>query len=86
MSENGEIYTAGQKFYTAAGSDGSDKSHLCYNTALQLFINVYRILNTGPTITIAEKKDFFQTMLRRFDVYLFIHSCVNVQIIDIYKC
>ena len=25
-------------------------------------------------------------MLRRFDVYLFIHSCVNVQIIDIYKC
>ena len=29
MSENGEIYTAGQKIYTAAGSDGSDKSHLC---------------------------------------------------------
>ena len=27
-SENGEIYTAGQKFYTAAGSDDSDKSHL----------------------------------------------------------
>ena len=24
MSENGEIYTAGQKFYTAAGSDGMD--------------------------------------------------------------
>ena len=28
MSENGEIYTAGKKFYTAAGSDDSDKSHL----------------------------------------------------------
>ena len=27
MSENGEIFTAGQKFYTAAGSDGRDKSH-----------------------------------------------------------
>ena len=25
---NGEIYTAGKKFYTAAGSDGSDKSYL----------------------------------------------------------
>ena len=29
MSENGEIYTAGNKFYTAAGSDGIDKFHLC---------------------------------------------------------
>ena len=29
MSENGENYTAGQKIYTAAGSGGSDKSHLC---------------------------------------------------------
>ena len=28
MSENGEIYTAGKKFYTAAGSDDMDKSHL----------------------------------------------------------
>ena len=24
----GEIYTTGKKFYTASGSDGSDKSHL----------------------------------------------------------
>ena len=24
----GEIYTTGKKFYTAGGSDGSDKSHL----------------------------------------------------------
>ena len=30
MSGNGEIYTAGKKNYTAAGSDGSDKSHLCW--------------------------------------------------------
>ena len=29
MSENGEIYTAGNKFYTAAGTDGMDKFHLC---------------------------------------------------------
>ena len=29
MSENGEIYTAGKKFYTAAGTDGTDKFHLC---------------------------------------------------------
>ena len=27
MSNNGEIYTAGNKFYTAAGSDGIDKFH-----------------------------------------------------------
>ena len=27
MSENGEIYTIGQKIYTATGSDGRDKSH-----------------------------------------------------------
>ena len=29
MSENGEIYTAGKKFYTAAGTNGMDKFHLC---------------------------------------------------------
>ena len=29
MSENGEIYTAGKKFYTPAGTDGMDKFHLC---------------------------------------------------------
>ena len=28
MSENGEIYTAGKNFYTAAGTDGMDKFHL----------------------------------------------------------
>ena len=28
ISENGEIYTAGNKFYTAAGTDGIDKFHL----------------------------------------------------------
>ena len=30
MSENGEIYTTGKKFFTATGSDGSDKYHLWY--------------------------------------------------------
>ena len=30
MSENGEIYTAGKKFYTPAGTDGMDKFHLCH--------------------------------------------------------
>ena len=28
MSEHGEIYTAGNKFYTAAGTDGMDKFHI----------------------------------------------------------
>ena len=28
LSENGEIYTAGNKFYTPAGTDGMDKFHL----------------------------------------------------------
>ena len=28
MSENGEIYTAGRKFYTPAGTDGMDIFHL----------------------------------------------------------
>ena len=32
MSENGEIYTAGNKFYTAAGTDGMDKFHLWYTS------------------------------------------------------
>ena len=30
MSDNREIYTAGNKFYTAAGSDGIDKFHLWF--------------------------------------------------------
>ena len=30
MSVFGEIYTTGKKIYTAGGSDGSDKSHLCW--------------------------------------------------------
>ena len=29
LSVFGEIYTTGKKIYTAGGSDGSDKSHLC---------------------------------------------------------
>ena len=28
----GETYTARKKFYSAAGSDGQDKSHLCYRS------------------------------------------------------
>ena len=34
ISENGEIYTAGNKFYTPAGTDGMDKFHLCQNVEL----------------------------------------------------
>ena len=41
MSENGEIYTAGKKIYTAAGSDGSDKSHLCAWLGRPLLITLY---------------------------------------------
>ena len=36
MSENGEIYTAGNKFYTPAGTDGMDKFHLCNSATLVL--------------------------------------------------
>ena len=32
MSENGEIYTAGKNFCTAAGTDGMDKFHLWFYT------------------------------------------------------
>ena len=32
MSENGEICTAGKKFYTPAGTDGMDKFHLCFRS------------------------------------------------------
>ena len=35
MDENGEIYTAGKKIYTAAGTDGMDKFHLCLKVALK---------------------------------------------------
>ena len=31
---SGEIYTAGKKVYTAAGSDGIDKSHFWTNAQL----------------------------------------------------
>ena len=33
--QNGEIYTAGNKFYTAAGTDGMDKFHLCQELNLE---------------------------------------------------
>ena len=33
MSKNGDIYTAGKKFYTPAGTDGMDKFHLWYMSA-----------------------------------------------------
>ena len=35
-SENWEIYTAGKKFYTAAGTDGTDKFHLWPSLRLPL--------------------------------------------------
>ena len=38
-TNNGEIYTAGQKFYTAAGSDGIDKYHLCTALSSEEFPN-----------------------------------------------
>ena len=41
MSENGEIYTAGNKFYTPAGTDGMDKFHLCI-TVIKITPNIWR--------------------------------------------
>ena len=39
----GQIYTDWQKFYTAAGSDGSDKSHLCSKECV-FFLKCLRFL------------------------------------------
>ena len=40
MSENGEIYTAGKKFYTPAGTDGMDKFHLWKQVSLVLVTQI----------------------------------------------
>ena len=44
---SGEIYTAGKKFYTAAGSDGRDKSHLCL-APCTLYLVHYTFQPIGP--------------------------------------
>ena len=38
MSENGEIYTAGKKIYTAAGSDGSANLTSAYHMESFFFL------------------------------------------------
>ena len=43
MSENGEIYTAGKKFYTPAGTDGMDKFHLCGAHVFYIFHCLVRL-------------------------------------------
>ena len=51
MSENGEIYTAGKKFYTPAGTDGMDKFHLWIfivsKFGLYIFITCVTFLKWG---------------------------------------
>ena len=54
MSENGEIYTAGNKFYTPAGTDRMDKFHLCKELGTNHFINLEGV-KTG---SIGEKRSF----------------------------
>ena len=44
MSENGEIYTTGKKFYTPAGTDGMDKFHLWLGAALTINTFTFAIL------------------------------------------
>ena len=44
MSENGEIYTTGNKFYTPAGTDGMDKFHLCKGGKSKKFLWAYLLL------------------------------------------
>jgi hypothetical protein len=39
MSENGEIYTAGKKFYTPAGTDRMDKFHLFFSLGLSFWMD-----------------------------------------------
>ena len=42
MSENGQIYTAGKKIYTAAGSDGMDKYHFCLISKIHsIILNIF---------------------------------------------
>ena len=41
MSENGEIYTTGKKFYTAAGTDRMDKFHICVRLIYFKRLNIY---------------------------------------------
>ena len=48
MSANGEIYTAEQKFYTAAGSNDRGKSHLCLKyVSLRRFESKCTMSNLG---------------------------------------
>ena len=41
MSESGEIHTTGKKIYTVAGSDCSDKSHLCAGMNVKIRRPIY---------------------------------------------
>ena len=52
MSENGEIYTAGKKFYTPAGTDGMDKFHLCPTDLVKT-----RLMNQRNTKTYEDSLD-----------------------------
>ena len=53
MSGNGEIYTAGKKFYIAAGSDGRDRCHLCMLmmniSLLSPLFSVFSLTNMVPS-------------------------------------
>ena len=47
MSENGEIYTAGKKFYTPAGTDGMDKFYLWVKKWMTIYENDKREIVPG---------------------------------------
>ena len=61
MSENGEIYTAGKKFYTPAGTDGMDKFHLWKRLLVRDKCNILEVMGEWTTRRPAEivfVKDF----------------------------
>ena len=53
MSENGEIYTAGKKFYTPAGTDGMDKFHLCPQEGLSRMERGRKVQSIVPDMRIS---------------------------------
>ena len=67
MSENREIYTAGKKIYTAAGTDGMDKFHLWSQMSSLVLFMMMAIVMVMMMITMMmmtmkddERKPFFQ--------------------------
>ena len=87
MSENGEIYTAGKKIYTAAGSDGSDKSHLWYSSTT--FYKCIQNLEYRSNYNYRTEERFFPNYAAALScvlVYTFICWCVDYWYVLVLLC